>query len=392
MKPGQSNSSRAWTRRSFVQTVTSLSALGGFASLPPVAAASSILGSDSGASSKPSPRFAYVAAAQSIHVFRIAPNGSWQRTQIVSTPSPSALLLSPNQSHLYVTNAVDSFEDRPTGSVHAFTVDTSTGLLTHLNRQGLALAATRPSHLAISPDGRRLAVTSAGATSCNLLPIQPDGSVGRVTASLKQIGSSLHPDHARPQAVHFYTDASILAVDATTDRISSFAVVDGEALALNAHHPTTPGSSPSHITAQPGSSLLFVAGGLDPTITSLRLQPNEPTLLLDLYRLSLPARASAISALAIHPSQSLLFACDATSIWTARVNDSGVLTVANELQHGLKRPASLVVSQDGRYLIATDRSRGALLQFRIDPQQASLAPPIELAHMESPVAITLKHI
>jgi 6-phosphogluconolactonase len=376
-----------WTRRSFVQTLTSL---GGFAALAPAASASAILGAGRG----PAPRFAYVATEHdAIHVFRISASGAWKPVQVISTPSPSALTLSPNQRHLYVSNAVNTFEHRPTGSVEAFAVNPDTGHLSPLNRRPLALSATLPKHLAVSPDGRQLAVTSTGGASYNLLPLRDDGSIGHVTATLKQIGSSVHPVHqseSHPQAIHFLDDATLLAVDAGSDRISSFSISADGALSLNAHHAASPGTGPTHIAASREGRMLFIAGSLDPAMTSLRHRSGEVSPAETTQRLTLPATASGITALAVHPSGDLLFASDASGIWLTQVDRSGHLTAVGTAPHHAAGTVALAAASDGTHLIALS-GQGSILRFQVDQPTASLASPSEVAHLDRPTAIALKH-
>lgn len=211
------------TRRTFIQTIGSLTALGGFASIAPRATAKIL-------TSLPItsyPRFAFVAAeTNAIHVFSIAINGTWRRTQTVASAAPAALALSPNQRFLYVVNSISTFNHLPTGSVEAFAVDSDNGKLTPVNRQALALSAVMPKHLAVAPDGQQLAVAATGGAAYNLLPLLSDGSIGRVTASIKQLGEVEDPSsqtgrpvRALPQSVLFHQDGTLFGAEQGSNRI-----------------------------------------------------------------------------------------------------------------------------------------------------------------------------
>ena len=102
--------------------------------------------------------------------------------------APACLLLSPAQRTLYVANEVDVHEGLPRGTVEAYRVDPLDGRLTLLARRPLSLSATRPRHMALSPDGKLLAVAAYGGGIYNLLPIAEDGSIGSPSSIYKEAG------------------------------------------------------------------------------------------------------------------------------------------------------------------------------------------------------------
>jgi len=380
----------SWTRRRFVQTLSSLSALGG---LSPVEVWASATGYGD-REFLPPPRFGFVSSSEdTVHVFAIRRNGSWVRIQTVSSLSPASLALSPDQRFLYVANAVESFEHRPTGSVEAYAVDAKTGHLSLLNRQGLALSATVPRHLAISPNGRQLAVAVAGGAAYNLLPLKEDGSIGRVTASLKQVGRGF--DHAAqptasPHSVLFQGDATLLATDMGCDRVSSFSVAQDGSLALEKHQSTSPGSGPGVIIGHPGGKAFFCAGSLDPIISSFQYRKgqNGPSPAPQQFRL--PTTAGGISSLAMHRSGQLLFAGSAEGIWIVRIGDSGSIEGASRQVERMDDITALAASGDGTHLVAGTLN-GSLARFDIDGARGRILSSRELASVVHPTAIALKH-
>ena len=382
---------RPWTRRTFVQTLSSISALGGIASAAPWASAAT----DRSLRPSGSPRFGFVASGDdSIHVFAISAKGAWTRTQIVPSPAPVALALSPDQRFLYAANAIDLFSHLSTGSVEAYAVDAGTGDLTLMNRQALALSATAPKHLAVSPDGRHLGVAVSGGAAYNLLPLKEDGSIGRVTASMKQIGIGAHPEHqarANPHALHFSGDSALVAADLGSDRISSFRVTSDGALQLEARLAAAPGNGPAHMAAHPRGGLFFIAGALDPLISSVRYEPGSAHPLQPIHQLQSHRGGEGITALAMHPSGTLLFASDPRGISVVRTNTSGELEPGGRQTEGLDAPVALAVSADGAYVFALNSGSGTLNRFNIDSEHAQLAHPVKLADIDKPLAIALRH-
>ena len=186
MQPDDRRLAARWTRREFMRGAAGVVAL---PHLPHAVA------------SAPSRHFAYVASGEgSLHVFRL--HGEvWTRIQQVPSPAPAHVLLSPAQRTLYVANEVDVHERLPRGTIQAFHVDPFDGRLTLLGRTPLSLSATHPRHLALSPDGKLLAVAAYGGAIYNLFRIAEDGSLGqpsehfqagrlRTACSIAGVGSS----------------------------------------------------------------------------------------------------------------------------------------------------------------------------------------------------------
>src|SRR5258708_7550998 len=139
---GDGRSCEGWTRREFVRGAA------GLVALPYMPSQSS--------------HFAYVAAGEdSLHVFMVE-GERWTRIQRVSSLAPTCILLSPTQRVLYVANEVEAHEGLPRGTVEVFHIDPLDGRLTLSSRRPLSLAATRPRHMAVSSDGKMLAVAAYG--------------------------------------------------------------------------------------------------------------------------------------------------------------------------------------------------------------------------------------
>src|ERR1700753_1766864 len=123
-------------------------------------------------------RFAYVGCGDdSLRVVRVQ-GEFWRQIQRVPSRAPAYLLLSASQQTLYVVNDVDEHEGQARGTVEALHIHPEDGRLTLLSRTALSLSATRPRHMAVSPDGELLAVAAYGGGIYNLVAIAQDGSLG----------------------------------------------------------------------------------------------------------------------------------------------------------------------------------------------------------------------
>jgi 6-phosphogluconolactonase (cycloisomerase 2 family) len=202
---------KGWNRRQFVQLV-------GYSGLSSAGLCSSLLGPSDAASAI---KFAYVASERDeIHVYA-ARGGEWQLVQTVASEKPVALTIGRGGKALYAVNEVALHRGLPTGTVEAFAIGAD-GKLKKLNRRELALSATMPRHAAVSPDGKSLVVAVREGGAYNLLPIAEDGSLGRVSGLLKEIGveRSGNVTVAQPRMVAFDTAGRVLTADGGTGRLS----------------------------------------------------------------------------------------------------------------------------------------------------------------------------
>ena len=239
MSADQRSTAGDWTRREFVRGAAGVLAL---THLPRAMAA------------RLESHFVYVAAGEddgsgSIYVLRIQDGTSSQVQRIVSR-APSHLLVSAAQQVLYVANDIEKHDRQPRGTVEAFRVHPVAGTLTLLSRTPLSLSATRPRHMALSPDGKWLAVAAYAGGIYNLLPVAEDGSLGPARGIFKDTGSGPHPQwqtSAHPHTIVFdEAGRHLLSSDFGSERLNVFAV-DAGRLRRVSQRATRAGSGPSQL-------------------------------------------------------------------------------------------------------------------------------------------------
>ena len=95
-----------------------------------------------------------------ISAFRVAADtGALTLMQTVPSANPSFLALDPQQRTLYAINEINDYQGRNTGSIEAYAIDATTGMLTLLNRQDVG--GPIPAHLLVDPSGRFVVVAIA---------------------------------------------------------------------------------------------------------------------------------------------------------------------------------------------------------------------------------------
>jgi len=370
-----------WTRREFVRGAA------GMVALPHLLHA---------VASAPSKQFAYVASGEgSLHVFRV--HGEvWTRTQQVPSPAPAYVLLSPAQRTLYVANGVDVHEGLPRGTVEAFHVDPFEGRLTLLGRTPLSLSATRPRHLALSADGKLLAVAAYSGAIYNLFRIAEDGSLGQPSSIFKQAGCGPHAQSqasAHPHTLLF--DASgrhLLSSDFGSDRLSVLAVEDGR-LQRRMQHATGEGSGPGACALHPAGSVFYAWHNLESTLACYRYDSVSGAIGDPIQRLAFPT--ASLHALALHPSGRMLYTTqeNRNELRAWHVNaKNGRLTQAKVVMLGEATPTQITASPDGESIFVLDGPGGSIYKVTADRATGELHCKANVAVVNEPKSVALKTI
>jgi 6-phosphogluconolactonase len=363
MQPG-GRSREGWTRREFVRGAAGLVALPYLAS--------------------PSPGFAYVASGEgAVHVFLVQ-GERWTRIQGVSSPAPACVLLSPSQQTLYVANEVEAHEGLRLGTVEVFRVDPLDGRLTLSSRRPLSLSATRPRHMALSPDGKVLAVAAYGGGIYNLFSVAEDGSLVQPASIFKDAGCGGDPQSqgaAHPHSLLFDSSGRLLTSDFGSDRLSVFAVEGGRLQRL-AQRPTGRGSGPGATVLHPGASLFYAWHEMESTLACYRYDEMSGTVGETIQKLPFP-RSSA-GTLAMHPSGRMLYTSQ--GVWQV-AGGSGRLT---RTEHLLPSATQISAAPDGGSVYVLEGGTGSIYQLPADRVTGELHSKTRVALVSEPKSIAIR--
>jgi 6-phosphogluconolactonase len=356
------------SRRSFLRSTTSLAALAQLrwvakATVPPRQCA-----------------FAYIACRQKIggedgalQVFSVH-NGRWAAIQRVPTRAPSCIVLSPDQQTLYVANHVDTYKGLPRGTVEAFRIDPSDGRLELLGKQALSLSATYPSHMALSPNRRLLAVTAGGGTIYNLLPVSENGNLDRPCSIFKQLDCVPHtrfPATANSRKLLFDTAGNhLLSSSFGNDRLSTFAVVQNpmnRRMQQRAVEIDDLGACALH----PDGSMFYVWRKRESSLSCYRYNSAAGEIEESIQRVSMPTYGNDAShkALAIHPSGRMLYAAQTAhsrlQAWHISAQD-GLLSQPAHIEFDSAPGSEMIVASNGDSLFVLDCLRGLISRIAVD--------------------------
>jgi 6-phosphogluconolactonase len=351
-----------WTRREFLRGAAGIVALKKF---PQAMGA---------------PRFAYVGCGDdSLRVFRLQ-GESWTQIQRVPSRAPACVLLSPARQKLYVANEVEEHEGLPRGTVEAFHIHPGDGRLTLLSRTALSLSATRPRHMAVSPDGKLLAVAAYGGGIYNLIAIAQEGSLGQVSSIFKDAGCGTHAQlqaSAHPHTLLFDAGGRhLLSSDFGSDRLNVFALEDG-VLRRSMQRSTGEGSGPRDCVLHPSGLFVYACHDLEGTLVCYRFE--DGTVGEEVQREPLSA-----GGLAVHPSGRTLYT--AQGAWRIDAG-SGRLS---RMGTWLPGASQIVATPDGMSVYFVDGARGSIEQATADSGTGEVHFKTNAAVVDKPSSIALK--
>ncbi|HZY63048.1 MAG TPA: beta-propeller fold lactonase family protein [Edaphobacter sp.] len=383
-----------WSRRKFVQWMGYTSAIGAVGLPGRWLSASPLAGAPT------SPRFAFAGSTgkqHGIQVFSIK-NDRWSHVQTIASENPSALALHPSERFLYAVNEIDSYQSLPTGTVEAYSIDPHSGRLTLLNRQPLSLSGVLPRHLAVSPDGRTLAVAVHGGGAYNLLPIGEDGRLDRVSAIIKETGSGPHADQdsAHPQMVVFDRSGSrLLSADLGSDTLSVLDLND-DGLSVASRSQAAPGSGPRQMALHPSGNLLYVVNELDASLSCFGYDATSGSIRQRLHHTAIGScSASGVAAMAMHPAGNVLYTsycgsgAGSLSAWRIDAASGALKPVRRAAdQASSLQIASMVAAHDSLFVL--DHKQG-ILRLPASATSGRLGQPVQVARIEAPVSLALKY-
>jgi 6-phosphogluconolactonase len=340
---------------------------------------------------------------EGIYIFRMDPeSGALQPVgQTTGIVNPSYLAFDAAHRFLYAVNEVKSYQDRPTGTVSAFTVDPTTGELTFLNRQ--PTHGTDPCHVAVDRQRRHIFVANFTSGSVCVLPVLDDGSLGEACDFIQHQGSSIDP--VRQNGPHAHS--------VTLNRTSRYAYVPDLGLdklliyKVNAQRGTLepnttpwikfrPGSGPRHVALHPRGRFAYVVNELNSTVAVLASDGRTGALQALQIVSTLPEGFSGQSTGAdvnVGRSGRFLYASNRghDSIAIHEIDQrTGRLTYVDHAPTQGCTPRSFCLDPTGTFLLVANQDSDTVVTFRIDARSGKLQPTGHMAAVPTPVCVKIR--
>jgi 6-phosphogluconolactonase len=316
------------------------------------------------------------------------------------TPSPSYLAIHATKRFLYAANEVSTFGGKDTGSVSAFAIDRTSGLLTPLNQQ--PSVGRGPVYVVVDATGRNLLVANYGGGSVAVLPLAADGTLRPASAFVQHTGSGPDPKRqTAPRAHSINLDPGnrfAYAADLGIDKVLIYRF-DADRGTLVANDPpfaaVRPAAGPRHFAFHPSGRFAYVINELNMTLTAFAANAERGGL-TEIETVSTLPPGEAVKEgfstadVQVHPSGRFLFGSNRgrdSIVVFAIDNKTGTLTyVENESTQG-STPRGFGIDPSGRYLLAANQRSDSVVVFRIDQKTGRLEPAGNTIRVPSPVCV-----
>lgn len=201
----------------------------------------------------------------------------------VHATNPSFLALSPDGTYLFAVNETEGYDSSQGGAVSSFRIVSGGGQLELVNRQ--PSMGAHPCHLTVSRNGKFVLVANYSGGNVAVLPVSENGTLGETVCVKQHTGNGPNRDRQEKPHAHSITlspdNQYAYACDLGIDRIMIYRF-DAESGQLTpASVPffqTAPGAGPRHFCFSPDKQRAFVINELNSTMTALDYHPSDGSL------------------------------------------------------------------------------------------------------------------
>jgi 6-phosphogluconolactonase (cycloisomerase 2 family) len=352
------------------------------------------------------PRFAYVgcrtsrernARGDGITVYRIDGAGAWTRVQLVAPLVNPSWLAFDRTGHTLYTVHGDGTE------ASAFRVDATSGQLSLLDKA--PTGGCNPVHLMADPSNRFAIVANhivrngvkSGIAS---LPIGQDGRLSApvdVVAFDGTIGPHrVEQPFPKPHQVEFDRSGRYIVIpDKGCDRVLVYSLdASGKLHQLpGAGTPARETSGPRHIAFHPGNRFAYLINELDSTICCYRFDPATGDIRPFQIVSALPdsfTGNSRGSEIAVSDDGRFVYASnrghDSIALFAIHAT-SGRLSAIDWVPSMGKTPRFFAVSPDGAALFVANEEGHNIVRYAVDRASGRLSKPVVVTETGSPTSI-----
>jgi len=306
--------------------------------------------------------------------------------------NPSFQAISPDHRFLY------SVAEMNGGAVSAFAIDKNSGELTLLNAQ--SAGGNGPCHVAVDKTGKWVLVGNYGGGSLSILPVQPDGSLGKATQTIQHEGKSANAQRQEKPHVHSINIApnnhDIFVPDLGTDKIMTYQL-DIKSGQLSAGTPpfwaATPGAGPRHFTVHPSGKFAYVIQELNATITGFHYKKGK----LDAFQTvkTLPDNYTGnkwCADIHISPDGQFLYgsnrAHESLVIFSIH-QKKGQLTYVGHQDVLGKTPRNFMIDPTGKWVLVANQDSDNVVIFSRDMKTGKLTPTGREIKVSMPVCLNV---
>ncbi|QDH12945.1 lactonase family protein [Formicincola oecophyllae] len=308
--------------------------------------------------------------------------------------SPSFIVLSKNQRHLYALSEIDDFNKEGDGCVTAFAVDPRTGALT--KQDVVSSGGAVPAFISIHPSGKYVLCANYVGGSVSVLPIKADGSLGEATdvvritgpkmperAADNPVGNFAVSDHSgsHPHMIAATPDGQfVLADDAGLDRVYVWRLDLKTGKLIPAAVPfyqMLPGSAPRHFVFNKQGTLLYNLCEQDSHVVVSKFNPKTGAMTVMQRVIALPPyfKGSSLAAeILISEDDKHVYVSNrlGDSIAVFGVNPDGTLTLQDELWTHADYGRAMEFDPTRNFLFVANQRSDTVTSFRHNKRDGQL--------------------
>lgn len=339
--------------------------------------------------------------SKGIYVSRLNSDGHLTPPELAATITNPSFLAVEKQRHLiYAVSEIAAVPGKNQGDVVAYSINPTNGALTKLNDQpsgGDSLC-----HVQLDATGKTVLVASYGGGSISTLPVNADGSLGKVASFIQHHGSSINPrNQTGPHAHCVVTDPAnrfALACDLGLDKILVYKL-DAGAATISRHTPafaiSSPGSGPRHLAFHPSGKHVYVVNEMGCNITTFAYDAEHGALTEIESVSALPPGRKPVAEfsgaeIAVHPSGKFLYAStrgiDQLNLFAINARN-GTLTLVENISSGGKTPRQFSLDPAGEFLFAANQNSDNVTVFKINPVTGRLTPTGQVLALGNPSCV-----
>jgi 6-phosphogluconolactonase len=310
--------------------------------------------------------------------------------------NPSFLAITDNQRFLYALGGNKG------DSVRAFSIDKQTHDLTLLNSESLAGEAGA-AHVAVDKTGKWLITGNYGSGSISVLPIKTDGSLGKVTQTIKHEGQSINPERQTKPYVHSINIApnnkDVFVADLGTDKLMAY-TLNGQTGQLTASNPafaaTPQGAGPRHFTFHPNGKFAYAINELDATITGFTYKNSILETIETVNNLPEDYKGRKWAAdIHISPDGKFLYASnradhESLSIFSIHKKTGKLTLVGHQAVNG-HTPRNFAIDPTGTFILVANQDSDNITIFKRDKKTGTLTATGQEIKISQPVCLKFSY-
>ena len=317
-----------------------------------------------------------------IHIARLDDNGRLSEIgRVENVRNPSFLCFSPDNAFLYAVNELKEYEGKPEGAVSAFAVETADGKTTLRFLNSRPTGGTDPCHVIAAPDGSHVYVSNFMSGSVAAFPVRADGTLGEASDFIQYEGSSINARRQKsPHAHSLVFDPAgkrAFVPDLGTDKLMIYEpdFATGKLVpASPGFYSCAPGDGPRFLEFHPGGKWFYLINEIASSLSVIQYEAATGAMHLVQIVSTIPEGFDKEQNICadVHVTQDGRFVYASNrghdSIAVFYVNPAdGTLEWMGNVRCGGKTPRNFALSLSGEFLIVANQDTDNLLSFRIQP-------------------------